>query len=101
MKKGRFFREGVHRLILALGLGLPLFLLAPDAWPAALTWVGTGADNDFNTAGNWSPAQQPTSADTCTINGTSSRQPSILTNANCGSLTLGGGGTVMTLTFAA
>ena len=68
------------------------FVLAPSiGWAAALTWVGTGADNDFNTAGNWSAAQTPTSADTCTINGTSSRQPSILTNANCGSLTLGGG----------
>src|SRR3990172_11066114 len=69
-------------------------------WAAALTWIGTGGDNDFNTSANWSPNNPPDASDTCTINSTSNRQPSILTNATCGSLTLGTGGTVMTLTFA-
>lgn len=63
------------------------------------TWVGLGADDDFNTAANWNPAITPTANDICTINSTSSRQPSVLTNAVCGSLTLGNAVSVMTLTF--
>ncbi|MGE5894062.1 MAG: Calx-beta domain-containing protein, partial [bacterium] len=71
------------------------------SWSAALTWVGNGADTDFNTPANWSPAQTPTLADTCTINSTNNRQPSILTTSECGNLTLGTGATLMTLTFSA
>lgn len=74
---------------------------ASPAWSAALTWVGDSGDNDFNTAANWSPAQQPTASDSCIINSTNNRQPSILTNVTCGSLSLGSGASVMTLTFTA
>ena len=87
----------------SLLLLLSLWVAPPAVQAAALSWVGTGADNNFNTPANWSPnpGAAPGTGDTCTINSTSSRQPSILANATCGSLTLGTGGTVMTLTFTA
>ena len=90
-------------------LGLLLFALlaftlhAPSASAAALTWTGQGGNTDFTTAGNWSPAQTPTAADDCTINttaGAPNNQPTLSSNATCGSLVLGNGAQLMTLTMS-
>ncbi len=85
---------------LILATVLFLFLVPSLAWSATLTWTGDGGSSSFNNAGNWSPAQIPTLADDCIINSTNTNQPGITQNSQCGSLTLGTGGTVMTLSFA-
>ena len=60
--------------LIAIISGLYLFFSAANAWPAALSWVGDGADDDFTTAANWNPAQVPSTSDTCTINSTNNRE---------------------------
>jgi parallel beta-helix repeat protein len=89
-----------HTILIVLILALCLFLAPSLAWSATLTWTGDGGSSSFNNAGNWNPAQIPTVADDCIINSTNTNQPGITQNAECGSLTLGTGGTVMTLSFA-
>jgi hypothetical protein len=55
--------------------GLFLFAFTLSLQAASLTWTGS-VNSDWNTAGNWSPAQVPTSSDTVTIgSGTATATP--------------------------
>ncbi len=89
----------IRGLILALVLGLGYLIAPAPAWAAALNWVG-GTSSDLGTAANWNPAQAPTAADSCMIDSFTTFQPVVTSNVICGSLSLGTGGTVVTLTFS-
>ena len=63
---------------LSLLLGLMLWVAVAPAHAAIVTWDGGGADNNWNTCANWSPADTcPTNADIATFNATSIKDVSI------------------------
>ncbi len=92
MPRGHFFRPAV--LVLAL-------LLAALAFPGAslaipISW-NNAAGGNWNTAGNWSPAQVPTSADDVTIDLAGDYTVTINTNPTVASLALGAASGTQTL----
>lgn len=71
---------------------IALLLLSAGVVFGQITWTGA-VDNNWSTAGNWSPAVVPTSSDAVIIN---SGTPNVDVNSVCLSLTINGG----TLTFS-
>lgn len=52
-----------RRSALVLAAAATLGLAGTNASADTLTWIGTGGNQFFETAGNWSPAQTPTASD--------------------------------------
>ena len=66
-----------------------LFLLTPVlASAATITWSGGGADNNWNTALNWSGGSVPGSGDNVIFDGTSTKNCTINVNISVVSVTI-------------
>lgn len=77
-------------------------MFGADLRAATLTWTGAAGDNNVLTAGNWSPAQVPTSADTLTFSPVAALTPQLASSLSVagfvfssgdGADTFGGAGT--------
>lgn len=104
-----YHRSSNGKIVVAMaGLGaIGLLAAGPMARATNISWTGTGTD--WNTTGDWNPAQVPGSGDyayfgvsgtqTVDLNGSQSVQGLNFTNSS-GNVTLQGGSGDQTLTFA-
>src|SRR5258707_1130118 len=84
------------RLLAVLIAGL-LLAAGVACRAATLTWTGAAGDGLVSTAGNWSPAQVPSSGDTLIFAGSTSLSPQLKTSLTVGSITFNSTATAFTL----